>query len=183
MVREARRELEREREEGRKGRKRKRANNGLLGIGEGGGGSGGGSGIEERRRASRGRVFSAGVAMERVGSQDDAPMADWAASPRTTATATGAATPTAGYSILPDALGLGSGMERARVGLTSAGAEPPLKGLKVVVMHVKDTLADGPLVGENILRELEEHERMLAEQGKGLGCVFDVSRSGASYWF
>jgi len=182
MVREARRELEREREEGRKGRKRKRASNGLLGIGEGGGGGGGGSGIEERRRASRGRVFSAGVAMERVGSQDDAPMADWAASPRTMATATGAATPTAG-SILQGPLGLGSDAERVRVGLAGAGAEPPLKGLKVVVMHVKDTLADGPLVGENILRELEEHERMLAEQGKGLGCVFDVSRSGASYWF
>lgn len=183
MVREARRELEREREEGRKGRKRKRASNGFFGIGEGGGGGGGGSGIEERRRASRGRVFSAGVAMERVGSQDDAPMADWAASPRMTATAMGMATPTAGYSVLPDPLGLGSGVEHVKVGLAGPGAEPPLKGLKVVVMHVKDTLADGPLVGENILRDLEEHERALAEQGKGLGCVFDVSRSGASYWF
>jgi len=60
---------------------------------------------------------------------------------------------------------------------------PPLKGVKIVVIHVKDTLADGPLVGTQILRELREGERELREQGKGLGCVFEVSGVGESYWF
>ena len=64
-----------------------------------------------------------------------------------------------------------------------AAWEPPLKGLRVGVIHVKDTLADGPLVDETILRELQEHEKMLAEQGKGLGCTFEISKSGDSYYF
>ncbi|OAL04936.1 hypothetical protein IQ06DRAFT_102673 [Phaeosphaeriaceae sp. SRC1lsM3a] len=67
--------------------------------------------------------------------------------------------------------------------LLSAAFDAPLKGLKVVVIHVKDTFADGPLVGEQILKELEEGERVLQEQGRGLGCVFEISRSGSSYWF
>ncbi|KAF2087136.1 hypothetical protein K490DRAFT_42769 [Saccharata proteae CBS 121410] len=60
---------------------------------------------------------------------------------------------------------------------------PPLKGLTVVVMHVKDTHVDGPPVGDRILRELERHEMTLAEDGRGLGCRFEVSQAGASYWF
>lgn len=61
---------------------------------------------------------------------------------------------------------------------------PPLKGLRVVVIHVKDTHTDGPLVGERILEELVEHERVCAEQlGRPLGCEFVVSRHGGSYWF
>lgn len=61
---------------------------------------------------------------------------------------------------------------------------PPLAGLKVVVIHVKDTLTDGPLVGEMILAQLREHERRLADEaGQPLGCTFEVSAHGASYWF
>lgn len=61
--------------------------------------------------------------------------------------------------------------------------DAPLKGLKVVIIHVKDTFSDGSLVGEQILKELEDGERELGQQGRGLGCVFEISRSGGSYWF
>lgn len=67
--------------------------------------------------------------------------------------------------------------------LLSAAFESPLKGLKVVVIHVKDTCEDGPLVGDTILRQLEEGEAKMREEGRGLGCSFEVSRSGDAYWF
>ena len=53
----------------------------------------------------------------------------------------------------------------------------PLKGLKVVIIHVKDTLKDGPKVGETILEQLREHEA-----GLGLGVEYRVSRTGESIW-
>ena len=59
----------------------------------------------------------------------------------------------------------------------------PLKGVRVIVIHIKDTMTDGPLVGESILQELWAHEARLAREGKALGCVFEISTSGASYWF
>lgn len=58
----------------------------------------------------------------------------------------------------------------------------PLKGLKVVIIHVKDTFKDGPYVGDTILEELNAHEQALQEDGKGLGCEFIISKSGESYW-
>ena len=61
--------------------------------------------------------------------------------------------------------------------------ENPLKGLRVVVIHVKDNMADGPLVGETILQELLEYEEQLATQGRALGCSFEVSKKGESFWF
>jgi cAMP phosphodiesterase len=61
--------------------------------------------------------------------------------------------------------------------------ENALSGLRVVVIHVKDNMADGPLVGETILQELRVHEERLAVTGKGLGCVFELSTEGASYYF
>jgi cAMP phosphodiesterase len=61
--------------------------------------------------------------------------------------------------------------------------EPPLKNVKIVIIHVKDSMLDGPLVGESILKELNAHEAKLTKQGKGLGCTFEVSASGDSYWF
>lgn len=67
--------------------------------------------------------------------------------------------------------------------MLAAAFDSPLKGLRVVVIHVKDTFADGPLVGTQILSQLKEGESALQEQGKGLGCQFEVSRSGESYWF
>ncbi|KAI9854093.1 MAG: 3',5'-cyclic-nucleotide phosphodiesterase pde1, partial [Pleopsidium flavum] len=35
----------------------------------------------------------------------------------------------------------------------------PLQGIKIVIIHVKDSLTDGPDVGETILNQLEEYER------------------------
>ncbi|WPH03528.1 Hypothetical protein R9X50_00640800 [Acrodontium crateriforme] len=65
----------------------------------------------------------------------------------------------------------------------SGFGEPPLTGIKVVIIHIKDTMKDGPHVSENILAQLQEHELGLREVGQGLGCEFVISRSGESYWF
>ncbi|KAF2492041.1 hypothetical protein BU16DRAFT_574162 [Lophium mytilinum] len=173
LVRDARHELTKAAEEARKGRKRKRTSNGFLGLADGGG--------PERER--KGRVFSGSMALALDAAANQNPhanaytsgddtMTDAAPSPtpfpNRTATApqTGTATPVGAHSTL------------------GGWQDPsPLRGLKVVIMHVKDTLADGPLVGESIQRELEEGERVLAEGGKGLGCQFVVSKGGGSYWF
>lgn len=61
--------------------------------------------------------------------------------------------------------------------------DPPLKGLRVVIIHVKDTLKDGPPVGERILEQLNEHARAFAERQEELGCEFVVSESSKDYWF
>ncbi|PTB46183.1 uncharacterized protein TrAFT101_004344 [Trichoderma asperellum] len=54
----------------------------------------------------------------------------------------------------------------------------PLEGLKVVIIHVKETLADGPEAGDSILQELIEHE-----QEAQLGCEFIISKPGQSFYF
>ena len=61
--------------------------------------------------------------------------------------------------------------------------ELPLSGIKVIVIHIKDTLKDGPHVSENILVQLNDYGRRLQEDGQGLGCEFVISQSGESYWF
>lgn len=66
---------------------------------------------------------------------------------------------------------------------STSGSEMPLTGVKVVIIHVKDTLKDGPHVSENILEQLQDYEARLQEQGQGLGCEFVVAQSGESYWF
>ena len=53
----------------------------------------------------------------------------------------------------------------------------PLKGLKVVIIHVKDPLRDGPPAGEVILGQLLEREREVE-----LGCEFQVARTGGEVW-
>lgn len=65
----------------------------------------------------------------------------------------------------------------------ASGSEMPLAGIRVLIIHVKDTLKDGPHVSENILAQLQEYEARLQEQGQGLGCEFLISESGSSYWF
>ena len=57
------------------------------------------------------------------------------------------------------------------------GSGRPLEGLKVVIIHVKDNLKDGPTVGEVVLEQLRE-----MEQGEGLGCEFSVARAGEGVW-
>jgi len=59
----------------------------------------------------------------------------------------------------------------------------PLNGIRIVIIHIKDTMKDGPYVGENILAQLRDHEAQLREDGQGLGCEFVLSESGQSYWF
>ncbi|KAH7360753.1 low-affinity cAMP phosphodiesterase [Rhexocercosporidium sp. MPI-PUGE-AT-0058] len=54
----------------------------------------------------------------------------------------------------------------------------PLKGLKVVIMHVKESLDDGPPATEIIQRELRELEEEAA-----LGCDIIVSHPGQSFYF
>ncbi|KAF2729461.1 EF1G-domain-containing protein [Polyplosphaeria fusca] len=164
MVKEARKEHEREKEEHRKGRKRKRASNGLLAGLDGG--------ANAARKSSKTRGYGAKDA-------DDEMMTDYATTP-SQGRVTGAQTPT--HASGPVALSL-SGMNVEHGKALSAAFDSPLKGLKVVIMHVKDTLADGPLVGESILQDLQEAERALAEHGRGLGCTFEVASGGGSYWF
>ncbi|GAO13109.1 uncharacterized protein UV8b_03497 [Ustilaginoidea virens] len=54
----------------------------------------------------------------------------------------------------------------------------PLQGLKVVIIHVKERLDDGPCVGDSILQQLKEHEAKA-----NLGCEFVISKSGMSFYF
>lgn len=86
--------------------------------------------------------------------------------------------------LAPSAVDLGGVItpELARQQLAS-DAEGPLKGLRVVVIHVKDTLTDGPLVGDTILAQLQTHEIRGREEGRPLGCDFVISRHAGSYWF
>lgn len=60
-----------------------------------------------------------------------------------------------------------------------------LEGVKVVIIHMKDTMDDEPPIGDLILEELREHEAVLAEDdgvggGKGLGCEWIISEVGMS---
>jgi len=61
--------------------------------------------------------------------------------------------------------------------------EEPLKGLRVIIIHVKDTLKDGPHISVSILEQLKGHAAALAENGNALGCEFVISESGKDYWF
>ncbi|KAH8176558.1 cAMP phosphodiesterases class-II domain-containing protein [Sarocladium implicatum] len=53
-----------------------------------------------------------------------------------------------------------------------------LQGLKVVIIHVKDRLTDGPDRGDLILEQLQEHEEEV-----GLGCEFIIAKQGQSFYF
>lgn len=53
----------------------------------------------------------------------------------------------------------------------------PLRGLKVVIIHMKDKLNDGPHIGDLILSELAEYEKEAQ-----LGCEFMISSSGQSLY-
>lgn len=61
--------------------------------------------------------------------------------------------------------------------------EPPLKDLRVGVIHIKDTYRDGPHVSETILAQLREHAARLAAEGHELGCEFFIGESGGEYRF
>ena len=52
-----------------------------------------------------------------------------------------------------------------------------LEGVKIVIIHVKDTLRDGPPPGKTILTQLNEWEKEA-----GLGCEFVLSKAGGEIW-
>ena len=52
-----------------------------------------------------------------------------------------------------------------------------LQGGRVIVIHVKDNLKDGPNVGDTILSQLEAYEK-----DAQLGCAYEISKAGTSIW-
>ncbi|RDA84930.1 hypothetical protein CP532_5154 [Ophiocordyceps camponoti-leonardi (nom. inval.)] len=74
----------------------------------------------------------------------------------------------------PDTLGLATPTDELSLG---PPARRPLQGLKVVIIHVKDTFETKPDPGEVILRQLEEHGREA-----NLGCEFIISKPGMSFY-
>ena len=52
-----------------------------------------------------------------------------------------------------------------------------LKGLRVIIVHVKDNLKDEPNVRDTIIAQLTAYET-----DRQLGCVFEMSKSGTSIW-
>ncbi|KAF2008928.1 hypothetical protein BU24DRAFT_437478 [Aaosphaeria arxii CBS 175.79] len=177
MVKQARKDHAREREELRRERKRKRASNGLS------------SGLDSvtfdtARKSSRTR---SSILKEGKLELDDEIMSDYAPSPTPGGIkgAGGSDTPIhpGSHPSAPAALSLtGVSAEHGKA-MMSAAFDAPLKGLKIVVIHVKDTLNDGPRIGDMILQELQEAEKVLHDQGRGLGCEFIISKSGESYFF
>lgn len=70
-----------------------------------------------------------------------------------------------------------SGGFAAYPGGTNKKLDEPLKGLTVHIIHVKDTMLDGPSPGTVILEELRTQDKEA-----GLGVVFDVTACGESVW-
>lgn len=61
--------------------------------------------------------------------------------------------------------------------VSGSWAYRPLEGLQVIIIHVKETLKDGPEPGETILAQLKQ-----ADKAEQLGCSFSISKAGASIW-
>jgi elongation factor 1-gamma len=177
MVKESRKEHGRGKEEARNKRKRKRANVNLQLDG---------LASPDHRKAKInylgvGKGIDSPISATNPHTDDEA-MSDFPASND----ATGTHTPMhpGSHPSAPAALNLSSvSAEHNRAMLAAAFDDAPLRGLTVVVIHVKDTLSDGPRVQDQILSELREGEREAHEAGRGLGCTFKISTSGASYWF
>jgi len=79
--------------------------------------------------------------------------------------------------------GLNGVSRSSTMGEQPGHGDNPLAGLRVFIIHVKDTFKDGPHVSVKILEELKEHEARLQERGISLGCEFVISKNGESYWF
>lgn len=183
MVKERKKEHEREKEESRIRKKRKRASNHLQL-----------DGLSEKDRGKRAGVLKgidSPISSTNQNINDDDVMSDYPTSRGDTGThtpnqlfsLTRTSDPHASHPSAPAALNLSSVSAEHSRAMLSAAFDSPLKGVKVVIIHVKDTLADGPLVGDQILKELREGESALQDQGRGLGCQFEVSVAGESYWF
>ena len=75
----------------------------------------------------------------------------------------------------PPPTNLQSSLSNATSTLTLAGQ--PLSGLQVHIIHVKDTLVDGPAPRDIILKQLREQG-----EAAGLGCDFFGTERGGSIW-
>lgn len=67
----------------------------------------------------------------------------------------------------------------AKLPLRSKGGKTglPLKGVKIVIIHVKDNLDDGPYAGEVILKEMQEYE-----EEDPTGCEFVIAKTGEAVY-
>lgn len=70
-----------------------------------------------------------------------------------------------------------SGADEGREPSSFTVRENALRGLKIVITHVKDRLVDGYDIGEKILQELRDEEEI-----ERLGCEFIISRPGESVY-
>lgn len=61
---------------------------------------------------------------------------------------------------------------------TSAEDDLPLKGLRVIAIHIKDKLDDGPDIGDTILAQLKAHD-----ERERLGCEFVIAKPGQAVYF
>jgi cAMP phosphodiesterase len=59
-----------------------------------------------------------------------------------------------------------------------SSVELPLKGVKIVIIHMKEKLNDGPAIGDIILKQLEEYETHAR-----LGCEFIIAKVGEAIYF
>lgn len=193
-VKESKKEYETAKEEARKGRKRKRASRSDTVL-EGGG-------IQPLDRRARTIHMTKGIDTPLGGMTDDEMMTDFSRGNTGTHTPLPASLhgPTASNTTTtnlqpdssnvhaarpsaPSALSLATVSVEHNKAMLAAAFDAPLKGVKVVVIHVKDSMSDGPLVGDKILEELQEGESVLQSEGRALGCAFEISRCGESYWF
>ncbi|KAL1852502.1 hypothetical protein VTK73DRAFT_9176 [Phialemonium thermophilum] len=92
------------------------------------------------------------------------------------------ATPTAHLSLEETGAGPGGTVGPVTPASTAPMSPPagqlPLKGLKVVIIHMKEKLDDGPPIEDLVLTELLQHE----EEAQ-LGCEFIISRPGQDLYF
>jgi hypothetical protein len=61
---------------------------------------------------------------------------------------------------------------------SAAKADLPLGGVKVVIIHMKEKLDDGPAIGDIILKELLEFE-----EEERFGCEFVIAKDGDAMYF
>lgn len=102
-----------------------------------------------------------------------------AATPSASATSPNLLTPTAELSLQdPESSGAATPSSVGRSGTPLPPLPYPLKGLKVVIIHMKDKPNDGPPIGDLVLAELLAYE----EEAK-LGCEFIISYPGQSLTF
>ena len=96
---------------------------------------------------------------------------------RSTVSPASAATPAEDSSAKDISLDIPESIKENNGGIRSESERAPLDGLQVIVIHVKETLKDGPEPGEVILAQLEQ-----GGKEAGLGCSFIISRARTSIW-